>query len=224
MAKFCISRLLAIFAGTMFLRLAVFVLLLLTACGVTSPPGTYHCRRPGSGTLVLDSSGQFRFTYAPGRQGLVFGNDTLRQVLQTSGNWTKKGRDLVLQSSPSAVTLPRFEDSIGRFTNISSFTFADPAGQPVPVRHIIFYPDKLKPHYGNSLFFFAQDFSSTDTLTFYFNGYPPFRYPGDLRYSRADNMHKITLFPEEHPGLFNNHRVRIRGNTLKLAKGWRVMR
>lgn len=213
----------SIFAPTMSLRLVAFLSLLLTACQVSSPVGTYRSRRPGNGSLVLDSAHKFYLNYTPAYQGLIFNHDTLRRVFATSGTWTAKGRDILLQSEPVA-PLPRFEDSLGMFTNISSFTFVDPAGEPVPVRHIVFYPDKLKPHYGNSLFFFAQDFAATDTLTFFFNGYPPFRYPGDVRYIRADNMHKITLYPEQRTDLFQQHRVKLRGKKLKLGKGWKLIR
>jgi hypothetical protein len=208
----------------MSLRLVAFLLLLLTACRVSSPAGTYRCRRPGAGTLVLDSAYNFHLYYAPSPDGMVFGRDTLRSVLQSSGTWTAKGRDIILQSHPLPAPLPRFEDSLGMFTNISSFTFVDPSGEPVPVHHIVFYPDKLKPHYGNSLFFFAQDFAATDTLTFFFNGYPPFRYPGDVRYIRADNMHKITLYPEQRTDLFRQYRVKTKGRRIKLGEGWKFVR
>jgi hypothetical protein len=102
-----------------------------------------------------------------------------------------------LKLSPDKEIL--IDDSITRFTNISCFNFWTPDGDPVSIRSILFTPTMPRPHFGNSLYFFAQDFKPTDTLTFYFDGYPPFRFPGTIPSTIGNNMHRITLVEPYRP-------------------------
>jgi hypothetical protein len=114
---------------------------------------------------------------------------------QATGIWQLENNRLNLMQPKT----PLIDDSITRFTNISCFNFWDNNGDPVSIRYIKVPPERLKPHFGNSLYFFSQDFKSTDTLTFYFDGYPPFKFPGSVPSTIGNNMHKITMLePNRH--------------------------
>lgn len=112
----------------------------------------------------------------------------------TTGTWELVQKRLKLSPLPASQPKPgSIDDSITRFTNISCFNFWDRYGDPVSIRSIVVPPSHPKPHFGNSLYFFSQDFKPTDTLTFFFEGYPPFRFPGSVPSTIGNNMHKITL-------------------------------
>jgi hypothetical protein len=108
---------------------------------------------------------------------------------QATGIWQLEKNRLKLMQPKT----PFIDDSITRFTNISCLNFWDNNGDPVSIRYIMVPPEKLKPHFGNSLYFFSQDFKSTDTLVFYFDGFPPFKFPGSVPSTIGNNMHKITM-------------------------------
>ncbi len=193
----------------------------LFACRVTQEnvTGTYQHHGNRMTSLTLDKDHRFTFV---SRVVNIKANDadSTEPNFFTTGSWKVVKKNLILQSdhSPPNPDEELFSDSISRFTYISSFVFVDPAGEPVSIRQITFYPDKIKPHYGNSLYFFAQDFRKTDTLTFHFLGYPAFKYPGSVPYSYANNMHKITLYDPFRPGFFQQAAVPItaRSNRLDL--------
>ena len=114
---------------------------------------------------------------------------------QATGIWVLEKNRLKLMRPKT----PFIDDSITRFTNISCFNFWDNNGDPVSIRYILVPPERLKPHFGNSLYFFSQDFKPTDTLTFYFDGFPPFKFPGSVPSTIGNNMHKITMLePNRH--------------------------
>jgi hypothetical protein len=114
---------------------------------------------------------------------------------QATGIWQLENNRLKLMQPKS----PFIDDSITRFTNISCLNFWDNNGDPISIRYILVPPERLKPHFGNSLYFFSQDFKSTDTLTFYFDGFPPFKFPGSVPSTIGNNMHKITMLePNRH--------------------------
>jgi hypothetical protein len=114
---------------------------------------------------------------------------------QATGIWHLENNRLKLMRPKS----PFIDDSITRFTNISCFNFWDNNGDPISIRYILVPPERLKPHFGNSLYYFSQDFKSADTLTFYFDGYPPFKFPGSVPSTIGNNMHKITMLkPNRH--------------------------
>jgi len=117
------------------------------------------------------------------------------RTAQATGIWKLENNRLKLMEPKT----PFIDDSITRFTNISCFNFWDNNGDPVSIRYIRVPPEKLKPHFGNSLYFFSQDFKPTDTLTFYFDGFPPFKFPGSVPSTIGNNMHKITMLePNRH--------------------------
>jgi hypothetical protein len=113
------------------------------------------------------------------------------------GTWEfTGGKNLILHSKNKNTSDPHLAvtDSITRFTHISSFHFWSRFGEAVPIRSILLPPAKSKPHFGNGLYFFAQDFTVTDTLRFFFDEYPAFTYPGTISQLTGNHAHKITLW------------------------------
>jgi hypothetical protein len=110
-------------------------------------------------------------------------------------------------------------DSITRFTNISSFNFWNRYGDPVSIRSIVVPPARPKPHFGNSLYFFSQDFKETDTLKFYFDGYPPFKFPGSIPSTIGNNIHKIILQEPYRPAPFPELSFLVKKNKLIYNSG-----
>ena len=124
----------------------------------------------------------------------------------TRGTWDLNSNHVTLNSSASdSLNVDySFTDSITRFTSITSFNFWNRYGDPVFIRSIQLFRAKPKPHFGNSLYLFAQDFQRTDTLVFQFDGYPDFTYPGSIPYAIGNNTHKIILHEPYRSSAFNN--------------------
>lgn len=138
----------------------------------------------------------------------------------TRGTWEYDNKTIVLKSRIDPVLQPSaaIDDSITRFTNISSFNFWTRYGDPVSIRSISLPPSQPKPHYGNSLYFFAQDFKETDTLKFYFDGFPPFSFPGSIPSSIGNNIHKIVLHEPYHPAPLPDLHFRVKRNELVFTR------
>jgi hypothetical protein len=135
--------------------------------------------------------------------------------LSTSGTWSLTNKDkLVLTAGNQPAQPATVNDSISRFTNISSFNFWNRYGEPLPIRYILIPPARPKPHYGNSLYFFAQDFTSSDTLQFYFDGYAPVSYPGTIPAAIGNNIHKITVTEAYQPGTLSGTTLIAQKNKL----------
>jgi hypothetical protein len=173
------------------LFIIIITALVITSCKVPEKaiPGVYETKLtyPGKLKLLEDHTYELEIL-VPGSETSSHGN------LNSTGIWQLKNNRLKL--SPHKKVL--VDDSITRFTNISCFNFWTPNGDPVSIRSILFTPTMPRPHFGNSLYFFAQDFKPTDTLTFYFDGYPPFRFPGTIPATIGNNMHRITLVEHNH--------------------------
>jgi len=172
-----------------------------------SVAGTYQQENKSSAKLILRKDKTFEFA---GKKNMASTNSHLSQSdnsnFLTSGTWDIKNNQLWLNSF-TADSLKQdyyFTDSIARFTSITSFNFWNRYGDPVSIRSIQISPARSKPHFGNSLYLFAQDFKSSDTLVFHFEGYPDFTYPGSIPFSIGNNTHKIVLWEPYFPAAFNN--------------------
>lgn len=192
-----------------FLYIAL-LLLLFSACKVTEEYiiGVYQPKEKNTPRLVLKKDRTFEFT--------GISSDSGNLNILTTGTWQLNKNKLVLNSFTTGT--PDYEtgmtDSITRFTSITSFNFWNRYGDPLSIRSILLPPAKPKPHFGNNLYLFAQDFKATDTVKFKFDGYPDFVYPGSVPYSIGNNTHKITLREPYREGIFNNTVFTIKKNML----------
>jgi len=185
------------------------LLLALSSCKLTEETiaGTYQQENKISSRLVLKKDKTFEF--AGDNSALNDGGGSTKPDnlnFQTSGTWEFSSNHVRLNSratDPVSET-PAFTDSITRFTSITSFNFWNRYGEPVSIRSIRLFRSKTKPHFGNSLFFFAQDFQRTDTVVFQLEGYPDFSYPGSIPYAIGNNTHKIVLNEPYRSSVFNN--------------------
>lgn len=182
------------------------ILFIVSSCRPTADTitGTYQQQNKASAKLILKKDKTFEFA---GRKKVGYSaalSDHLNFL--TSGTWNLDNNKLWLNSfsSDSLKQDYHFTDSIARFTSITSFNFWNRYGDPVSIRSIHLSPAKSKPHFGNSLYLFAQDFKTTDTLIFHFDGYPDFSYPGSIPYAMGNNMHKIVLWEPYFPAAFSN--------------------
>ncbi|RYY57193.1 MAG: hypothetical protein EOO09_03380 [Chitinophagaceae bacterium] len=173
-------------------------MLLFSSCRVVEPVGgDRYFGLPGSPSrvqLLADSTFELALI-DPSRDSLLFPGLPQRAFF-VNGKWVKQGKDhwlLTPQRQPESVA--SVDDSISRFTSINSFAFWDKYGAPVNIRSIRFGKSRPKPHYGNSLYFFAQDFYEADTVHFEIIGFEPFVYPGSIPWAIGNNGHKITLTP-----------------------------
>jgi hypothetical protein len=169
------------------LIIIIFASLFITSCKVMekSITGVYSPIADNDSHLILKADRTFELAIVhPPTDHL-----SNRSKNYISGVWRLEKNRLKLFQPET----PNFDDSITRFTNISCFNFWDTKGDPVSIRYILVPASKPKPHFGNSLYFFAQDFNPSDTLTFYFEGYPPFKFPGSVPATIGNNMHKITM-------------------------------
>src|SRR5690348_5680682 len=146
----------------------------LSACKVTENtiPGVYQSSGLLKQQLILKEDKTFEIGSLNAGSPNTGQSDALSNL--TTGIWHLEGKRLKLMVAKATL----IDDSITRFSNISCLNFWDRYGAPISIRYILIPSSKLKPHFGNSLYFFSQDFKSTDTITFYFDGYPPFYFPG----------------------------------------------
>ena len=199
------------------------LLLAFSSCKMTADnvAGTYHQQNKISSRLILKKDKTFEF--AGNKSALVDPGtppnpDNLNFL--TTGTWELRSNHVMLNSSASdSLNLEySFADSIERFTSITSFNFWNRYGDPVSIRSIRISRVKTKPHFGNSLYLFAQDFQRTDTLVFQFEGYPDFSYPGSIPYAIGNNMHKIILHEPYRSSAFNNAILIPKKNKLLTAQ------
>lgn len=171
-------------------------IIIFSSCRVIEPVGNGHYYGPANSSSRLQLNADSTFELAmldPARDSLLFPGLPFRAFWLT-GKWARYGKDhwtLLPDMTPNTAT--SIDDSISRFTTINSFSFWDKYGAPVNIRSIRFGRTRPKPHYGNSLYFFAQDFYEADTVHFEMDGYDEFRYPGSIPWAIGNNGHKITL-------------------------------
>jgi len=173
-------------------------LLAFFSCKTTSQvTGTYYADKNTGAQLLLKTDSTFEWIY-PGSKTVEIGTDNTTRSLfyYTGGKWKLEGGRLLLHSSSNndPYISNTANDSISRFTSISSFNFWNRYGEQVNIRSIQLPRANPKPHFGNTLYFFAQDFLKSDTLVFYLDGYRPFTYPGSIQSTIGNNIHKITLY------------------------------
>ena len=178
--------------------------------------GTYHPSNSHRTRLILKKDKTFELSLLdPATDSLLLPSKPSMN-LYTTGTWEYLKKILLLKSvsTHQPVNTEQVNDSITRFTAISSFNFWNRYGEPVSIRSIIIPPARTKPHFGNSLYFFNQDFKETDTLKFYFEGYPAFNFPGTVPPSIGNNMHKVTLYEPYQSAVLPDPRFKVRKNKL----------
>lgn len=182
------------------------------------------------------------FTACKPAKDNVFGNYYLKDksaiiTLQTDSSFIFKSRtsdstfiskgflnythtNLLLTSLPSNIYHTQtISDSITFFTSINSFSFWNTENEPIDIRRIQINNGPSKAHYGNSLYYFEQDFKATDTIRFYFVNYPAVSYPGDIKMIPGNNGHKVTLLPVYLPHFFNKTPFIVKRNKLMDKNG-----
>ena len=171
-------------------------IIIFSSCRVTGPigHGRYFGPAGSASRLKLNEDSTFELALLdPARDSLLFPGLPFR-AFEVTGTWTAHGNDhwtLFPDKIPNTAAVT--EDSISRFTTINSFAFWDKYGAPINIRSIRFGRTRPKPHYGNSLYFFAQDFYEADTVHFEMDGYEEFRYPGTIPWAIGNNSHRITI-------------------------------
>lgn len=183
---------------------------LIVSCKVTEKniTGTYRLKDVPKTKLVLHKNNTFSFTKNFAQPGPAFFPDSTEMNFQTTGHWqlTKNGL-LLLNSFPAMSTgnHAAMADSVQYNSSITSFSFWDSYGDPVPIRFIKFLPAKIKFHRGNSISFFIEDFNPRDTMEFHFYGYAPVKWPGITpQDQQQNNTHRITLYEPVRPGYLTN--------------------
>ena len=179
--------------------------------------GTYRLRTPSKTMLVLKEDKTFEFVKNFSEPGPVFFPDSTELNYRTAGNWQWNDGQLILNSFPSGSHdfTEQAKDSVTRNTDITSFSFWDQYGDPVPIRLIKFPANRTKLHKSNVISFFAQDFVGTDTLEFHFYGYAPYRWISPAAETGSNSQHRITLYEQNRLGFFNN--VVLTGQRNKLS-------
>lgn len=173
------------------------LLFLVSSCTIAprASQGSWQPNPKSNSRLLLDSNGRFDWALLDLRTDSLLLSG-LKQHGRITGYWQLR-RHNTLWLLPDSIDHPApflfATDSIARFTSISSFQFIDRFGEPVSIRQVVVPPARPKPHYGNSLYYFAQDIRAGDTLRFFFDGFPPVSYPGTIAPAIGNNLHKVTL-------------------------------
>ena len=178
-----------------------------TGCkGTSSVYGTYFLSADKRSKLVLEEDSSFILN--------TFKNDSF---CYNTGKFYSRHHTLLLSSLPvdSNTHTATFTDSVSFFTNITSFSFWNKDGEVIPIRRIQIGHQPANAHYGNSLYYFVEDFKATDTLRFYFQGYPTLSYPGNIQSVKGNNGHKITLTETYLPDVYYHTPFLIKRNKLR---------
>ena len=139
-------------------------------------------------------------------QDLFFFPDSTDLNYHTSGKWDLNNGQLILNSftGESGEFARQAVDSVTAKTDITSFSFWNQYGDPVPIRLIRFPANRTKLHKSNVISFFAEDFVDRDTLEFHFYGYLPYRWLSSPGASVSNSQHRITLYEQTRKGFFQN--------------------
>jgi hypothetical protein len=183
--------------------------IVITGCGVSerTVAGTYRLRLPSKTKLILNKDKTFEFVKNFSEPGPLFFPDSTEMNFRTRGKWTLNEQgQLVLNSDPANEDMHLLvKDSVVHNTSLTSLSFRDSYGDPVAIRFIKFLPDKIKFYRGNTISFFKEDFSKTDTLEFHFYGYAPVKWPSATAQNFSDNHSRtFILYEEDREGYFNN--------------------
>jgi len=196
--------------------------LTLPSCKITadSVVGTYQQKEGTAARLMIKKDKTFEFIGPVIITAAGYSYSPSDQNVLAAGSWEIKNKQLLLNSftTDSLGYENGTTDSIARFTSVTSFNFWNRYGDPVSIRSIRLPGSKAKPHFGNGLYLFAQDFKSTDTVRFCFEGYPDFTYPGSVPYAMGNNTHKITLREPYRSSVFNQTMFTCKKNKLLALK------
>ncbi|HEX2629504.1 MAG TPA: hypothetical protein VHM26_10835 [Chitinophagaceae bacterium] len=195
------------------MKIQLFTLLLIAAaisgCGVSerTVTGTYQLRVPSKTKLVLKKDKTFEFVKNFSEPGPKFFPDSTEMNFRTRGKWLLNEQGQLVLNSDAANTGAHLlvKDSVIHNTSLTSLSFRDSYGDPVTIRFIKFLPDKIKFYRGNTISFFKEDFTKTDTLEFHFYGYAPVKWPSVTAQNFSDNHSRtFILYEEDREGFFNN--------------------
>jgi hypothetical protein len=189
----------------------LFLLLIsfLSSCSVTEKniAGTYRLNTPSKTKLVLNKDKTFEFVKNFAGPGPVFFPDSTEMNFRTRGEWRlDQHHNLILNSFPPQPKHAAISnrDSVIHHASITSLSFWDSYGDPVPIRFIKFLPDKIKFYRGNTISFFREDFGKIDTLEFHFYGYAPVKWPSrTAEYYNYNHTRWFVLQEEERLGYFD---------------------
>jgi hypothetical protein len=181
--------------------------LTLASCAITEKniTGSYYLPSQTETRLTLYPDNNFEFIRNYNGPGPQLFDDSADLNFRTSGSWKLTDGKLILNSftTESQPFTRAAKDSIIHNTDITSFSFWNQAGEPVPIRLIRFPENRTKLHKSHVVSFFAEDFGPMDTLEFHFYGYMPFRWVSPSP-AGPNNQHRITLFDQVRYGYFNN--------------------
>jgi len=196
--------------------------LILSSCKITADTvvGTYQQNDGTATRLVIKKDKTFEFIGPVVITSAGYSYSPTDQNVLAAGSWELKNKQLLLNSfaTDSLAYESGTTDSIARFTSVTSFNFWNRYGDPVSIRSIRLPGSKSKPHFGNGLYLFAQDFKATDTVRFCFEGYPDFTYPGSVPYAIGNNTHKIILREPYRRSVFDNTIFTCKKNKLLASK------
>ena len=187
---------------------ATLLTLIICSCKVTDRNivGTYRLKTESRTKLVLHDDKTFEFVKNFQEPGPLFFPDSTDLNYHTSGKWDLNNGQLILNSftGESGEFARQAVDSVTAKTDITSFSFWNQYGDPVPIRLIRFPANRTKLHKSNVISFFAEDFVDRDTLEFHFYGYLPYRWLSSPGASVSNSQHRITLYEQTRKGFFQN--------------------
>ncbi|HEX6193047.1 MAG TPA: hypothetical protein VFZ42_11820 [Chitinophagaceae bacterium] len=187
---------------------AILLAFIICSCKVTEHniAGTYRLKSPSRTKLVLNKDKTFEFVKNFEEPGPLFFPDSTDLNYHTSGRWQLNNDQLILNSftGESGEFARQAKDSVTHKTDITSFSFWNQYGDPVPIRLIRFPANRTKLHKSNVISFFAEDFVNTDTLEFHFYGYLPYQWLSTPGATSSNSQHRITLYEQTRQGFFQN--------------------
>ncbi|HEX5654950.1 MAG TPA: hypothetical protein VFX58_17865 [Chitinophagaceae bacterium] len=190
-----------------FISTVLFMLLVISCKTAKNISGIYRLHAASRTMLVLHEDHRFEFVKNFAQPGPAFFPDSTELNFRTVGTWQQdqSGRLLLNSFTTNYENAEELvKDSVTRNTDISSFSFWDQYGDPLPIRLIRFPANRTKLHKSNIVSFFAEDFAAYDTMEFHFYGYRPYRWIITPAERMNNHQHRITLYEPFRGGYFKN--------------------
>lgn len=198
-----------------------FLLIFFLGCTITeeSVVGTYYPKIYPKSTLKLFNDGSYEFNFIMDNPYIHPFAHPDQYFFTSKGTWDIQNKILHFQSYDDSLTYPLRNIINNEYSRDSSsiFKFYDINEDPIPILFVE-YGDStsiraLHRSLGTN---FKHDFGERDTLTFYFYGYPPWRYINGDKINRKID---VKLIPEYRPHFFDSVYLKAHPNYLKLGKG-----
>jgi len=198
-------------------HLVLLLVLFVTSCKITRDDmvGTFVYKKTPTIRLRTFKDSTFEFIKITKNPYLHPFEHPDEYFLITAGYWKyNSSKDLILNSEANfryTYKSPRVTARPPADSKDSHFVFNDLYRNRVNIVYVELEDKSIVMIFHQSMKDFSFDLSKSDTLKFYFYGYPPYTFIND---KKPPSNYEITLFPNLNPNYFNKRKFKIHKNKI----------